>query len=388
MILNTDHKPSNRKDLKVEEDERIVIASAIFQEGLEIINEIEGAMRKMILLFGMVILTIAASAQQTGLFTTSISWTNTDGSQTRSMKVYVPTNYNAGTAYSLVIGLHGLGDTPSNYIQGIAYFATNSYFGNVILACPDEGTASTSWFSGDEDFKILSAVINKLSSTHNIDLNRVFAQGFSFGGKSVYLHGLDEADFLRGIIAYSPGFYSTADINNNCTDPLHCQHDYNYVNAPKILACITAGSGEYNLGLTEPYLDLAEKAVIKLNANGGDAIFIEDPTGYHNLPPLSISKQCWDHVNKQLAGRDEIFGNHDYYVYPNPAREKIYFETKVNSSKSIEIMNIAGLTVKNVDFNETLIDVSISDLASGIYFYSIFDRQGNLLYRNRFVVSR
>lgn len=345
-------------------------------------------MKRTVLFLGLLILVVITDAQQTGLFTTSCSWTNTDGPQTRSLKVYVPTNYNPGNTYSLIIGLHGLGDTPSNYIQGIGYYATNAYFGNVIVACPDEGTASTSWFSGGEDFKILSAVINKLSVTHSIDLSRVFVQGFSFGGKSTYLHGLDEADFIRGIIAHSPGFYSTADINNTCSDPLHCLHDYNYANAPKLLACITAGSGEYNLGLTEPYLDLAKKASIKLNANGGDAIFIEDPTGFHNLPPLSIAKQCWDHVNKQLAGEKEIFQNSDYRVYPNPARGRIIFETSVNNQKRIEILNIVGAVIKNIDFSENLIQVSISDLLAGIYFYTIFDEQGTLLFRNRFVVSQ
>lgn len=259
-------------------------------------------MKKTVLMVLLAFLSSLCVGQQTGYFTTQFSWTNSDGAQTRSLRVYVPTNYSASSSYALVIGFHGLGDSPNNYMQGISYYGTNGYFGKVIVACPSEGTASTSWFSGAEDFKIISAIINHVKSTHNIDTSRVFAQGFSFGGKSAYLHGLDEADYLKGIIAHSPGFYNTADIFNTCNDPTHCQHKYNYGNAWKLKACITAGSGEYNLGLTEPYLTLASKAVTKLKSHGCDAIFIEDPTGYHNLPPLTIVKSCWDHVNLPSTG--------------------------------------------------------------------------------------
>lgn len=345
-------------------------------------------MRKFTLLLSFVLLVLIINAQQTGLFTTQVNWTNTVGSQSRSLVVYVPTNYNSGIDYSLVIGLHGLGDNPSNFIQGISYYTLNSYFGNVILACPDDGTPSTSWFSGDEDFDILTAIINHLDGTYSIDLNMVFAQGFSFGGKSAYLHGLEEADNIRGIIAHSPGFYNTADIHNNCNDPLHCQHDYNYQNASKVLVCITAGSGEYNLGLTEPYLDLAQKAVLKLNNSGGDAIFIEDPTGYHNLPPISIVQQCWDQVTKPLTNVEETKKLPGFNFYPNPASHKINFEIALNTNFSTAILDITGNVIHSGTFSTNRISISISDLANGIYLFKVYNKDGDTLYEKKFIVIK
>lgn len=345
-------------------------------------------MKKTILIFALSLLIGFANAQQTGLFSTAVIWTNIDGNQARSVKVYVPTNYNANTKYKLVIGFHGLGDNPSNYIQGISYYTLNPYFGKVILACPNEGTASTSWFSGSEDFKIISAIIGHLDNTYNIDRGRVFVQGFSFGGKSVYLHGLDEADSIRGIIAHSPGFYNTADINNTCTNTQHCQHNYNYQNAPKVLVAITAGSGEYNLGLTEPYLDLAKKAKNKLISKGCDAVFFEDATGYHNLPPLAIVKQCWDHVNKDVVNIKELPKKKLFSLYPNPANSVVNIETTAMGSHKVIIMDLTGSVVKTIDFEGSKISFSVTDLSNGIYFYKIRNANGVYVHSAKFIVAK
>ena len=345
-------------------------------------------MKKHFLLLVLLFAMAALSAQQTGYLTTQVSWVNTAGNQTRSLRVYVPTNYNTNTDYSLVIGFHGLGGAPTTYLQSIIYYATNSYFGNVIIACPDDGTPSTSWFSGDEDFKIISAIINNISTTYSIDSSRVFAQGFSFGGKSAYLHGLDEAGLLKGIIAHSPGFYSTADVYNTCTEPQHCQHKYNYANAWKVLISITAGSGEYNLGLTEPYLSLAKKAVFKINASGGNAKFIEDPTGYHNLPPLSIVKQCWDYVNTSTVDIKEVAKVEEFKIFPNPAFNTINIQSSASHSTStITILNVAGEIIKKASFTGTKASVSVSELPNGIYFIKIYNEAEGLFHIDKFIVT-
>lgn len=344
-------------------------------------------MKKTILIFILLLSFGVINAQKTGYYTTQVSWTNTDGPQTRSLRVYVPLTYSSSTDYSLVIGFHGLGGAPNTYLQSIIYYAKNPYFGDVILVCPDDGTPSTSWFSGDEDFKIISAIINTMDGTHSIDLSRVFAQGFSFGGKSVYLHGLDEADYLKGIIAHSPGFYNSKDIYNTCTEPLHCQHKYNYANAWKVLVSITAGSGEYNLGLTEPYLTLAKKAVVKLNASGGNAKFFEDATGYHNLPPLSIAKLCWDYVNTSTVAIEEVKIEQEFKIFPSPANNDINIKSEIAQTNStLMIFNAMGELIKKDIFIGTKITIPVSELANGIYFVKLYNEDKGWIFMEKFIV--
>lgn len=352
-------------------------------------NPNHNTMKHFFTILWMALLSTSLAAQQTGYFTTNISWTNTAGAQTRSLRVLVPASYNAAESYALVIGFHGLGGTPTSYCQSISYYANNPYFGKVIVACPSEGTANTSWFSGSEDFKIISAIINTLKADYHLDTTRVYATGFSFGGKSAYLHGLDEADHIKGIIAHSPGFYNTADINNTCDDPLHCQHKYAYYNAWKVLVCITAGSGEYNLGLTEPYLTLASKAVIKLNNSDGDAIFIEDSTGYHNLPPLGIVQQCWNHVSKpstDITTPEVVMAVH---LYPNPAKGSVQIIAGLPGEwKTVSMFNMAGNMVSEVSSALEHITVDLSTLPQGIYLIRMTDRNGDPLYSGKVQVVR
>lgn len=344
-------------------------------------------MRRVLPIMMLIFLAGTVTAQQTGYFTTQFSWTNSVGLQNRSLRMLVPASYNPTSSYALVIGFHGLGDSPVNYTQVISYYATNSYFGNVIVACPNEGTTNTSWFAGSEDFSIISAIIDHVKATYNIDTTRVFAQGFSFGGKSAYLHGLDEADHLKGIIAHSPGFYSTADIHNTCNDPLHCQHKYNYANAWKLMVCITAGSGEYNLGQTEPYLTLASKAVVKLNSSGGDAIFIEDPTGYHNLPPITIVRSCWDHVNRPSTSISEVSDANGYRLFPNPASYEVNIEGyQTGAEKIVEILNMSGVVVRAVKYSDCRISIPVYDMADGIYLLKISNSNKEILYQKKIVV--
>jgi hypothetical protein len=341
-------------------------------------------MKRFIPLMLILLLVSGLTAQQTGYFTTTVQWVNSDGSQSRSLRVYVPNNYNSANNYALVIGFHGLGSNPTSYTQAISYYGTNPYFGGAIVACPSEGTANTSWFVGMEDFKIISAIINRIKADYNIDTNRMFATGFSFGGKSAYLHGLDEADLIKGIIAHSPGFYSTADVNNTCNDPLHCQHKYNYANAWKVMVCITAGSGEYNLGQTEPYLTLASKAAIKLNNSDGDAIFIEDPNGFHNLPPLSIIQQCWTHVSKPSTGIVSANTLVAMELYPNPATTRLYLSTGMDGFlKRVELFGITGVRVAEVIAAGETVTLETGSLPGGIYLVRVTGVDGVHLFTGK-----
>ena len=126
-------------------------------------------MKKITLLLSFLSFSLMVQAQTTGTFTKSISWTNASGAQTRSTRVYVPSTYNSANSYKLIIGLHGLGDNPNNYMMWMSLFANDPFFGNVIIACPSEGSVNTSWFVSAEDFDIVSGIINDLDARDKMD---------------------------------------------------------------------------------------------------------------------------------------------------------------------------------------------------------------------------
>lgn len=113
--------------------------------------------------------------------------------QTRQYGVFLPKNYDDTDSFPLVIYLHSYGWTPE---QGMNYTGLNSIADkfNFIIAYP---YAKPNWNSGIEenskwptpqnnDVGFIDAMIDTLSSNYNINLDRIYACGFSNGGFMAY----------------------------------------------------------------------------------------------------------------------------------------------------------------------------------------------------------
>jgi len=61
--------------------------------------------------------------------------------------------------------------------------------------------------------------------------------------------------------------------------------------------------------------------------------------------------------------------------YPNPAKDKVYFDidTDNNASKTIKIFDVVGNKIKQIELNNTSAteEIDIQDLRSGIYIWTI-----------------
>ncbi len=341
-----------------------------------------------------------ANAQLQGEVSSSVTWNNPEGIQTRSLSIYTPSNFNPDLSYSLIIGFHGLGDTPSDYLNwsniGLKSWANNSQdFGNIIIACPDEGSSSTSWVVGEEDFGIITAIKQKMLQDYpNINPDAVFAQGFSYGGKSAFLHGLAEADQIAGILVFSGAFYGNEDLQNACVSQncIDYHHDFLIENAADLYICSSAGggSGYVNYGqptypsegymtplLTEDqtgatwhdtFLGLAIglEAIIN-NSYPEHAKFLGSSNSSHALPPISISQQCWDFV--QQGVQNTVVSQpmaQKCQVYPTLAEDRITFVCKAVQS-NLQILSSTGLLLVDQKINDYQTTIDISDFNSGVY---------------------
>ncbi len=89
--------------------------------------------------------------------------------------VSLPANYDAKQKYEVVVGLHGAGDNPDNFLNVMRVF-----FGDrpCIIATPKPANAQ-GW-ALDEDDKI-SATITDLKRTYSVDEKKIALVGFSSG---------------------------------------------------------------------------------------------------------------------------------------------------------------------------------------------------------------
>lgn len=147
-------------------------------------------MKKLILLL-ILVLPLLASAQKT---THTVTF---DGISRYYIK-YVPPIYDGTTPVPLLFALHGFGDNADNFSNlGFEQLANTENF--IVItpeAIPDPLSGSTAWNSGAgvtvgqntivlneniKDKEWISALIDEMAQTYNIDENRVYTTGFSMG---------------------------------------------------------------------------------------------------------------------------------------------------------------------------------------------------------------
>lgn len=114
----------------------------------------------------------------------------------REYVIYVPSSYDGGTAVPLMFNFHGFGGSASEYMleADMRSIAESDTFilvypqGSCVdgishwNACPNGGDNK----STADDFGFIEALINQISSSHNVDLERVYASGYSNGGMMAY----------------------------------------------------------------------------------------------------------------------------------------------------------------------------------------------------------
>ncbi len=136
----------------------------------------------------------------TSAFAGYINGTLIHGGQTRKYVVYIPAIYSTqNIKVPLLVGLHGNGDNAANFSQicmSSAIADTANYIVVYPEALPDPILTTNAWhsgagFSNPLPYEVNSAVddvgfINKLMDTmiarYQIDTNRMYVFGFSFGG--------------------------------------------------------------------------------------------------------------------------------------------------------------------------------------------------------------
>lgn len=151
----------------------------------------------------------------------------------RILAYEVPYNYNSSYSVDLVIALHSNGDNALNYRDTIINrLLWHTYLQNTIFVFPDGGDdENRDFYSPKGDEQIINEALNSALSLYpNINRNRIFIQGFSYGGRSALKFGLDNYESFKGIVLNSPAIQGVFDLNNDSEVSL----EYAYQNSTKI----------------------------------------------------------------------------------------------------------------------------------------------------------
>jgi dienelactone hydrolase len=129
----------------------------------------------------------------------------TRSSSESSYVAYVPSSYDGTKPMRMIVGLHGCGDSASNFAQwGVNPYDTRSSQDWIGISI---GGEDGNCWNGSDDAKVLAAV-DDISQCFWVHQKKVVIAGFSSGGELSYRLGLGQASRFAGILIEDSGLYA------------------------------------------------------------------------------------------------------------------------------------------------------------------------------------
>ena len=181
------------------------------------------------ILFFTILITILSSCKKDDVKNNSEECYSNTNAQTlvhdninREYVLYIPNSYDETSAVPLLVNFHGFGGSASEFMS-YADMRSIAETDTFILAYPQGSCldGSSHWNAcptgGDnksdaDDFGFVESMINEISSQYNIDMERIYAAGYSNGGMMAY--GL--ANYKSDLIA---AVASVSGVMLDCTGP-------------------------------------------------------------------------------------------------------------------------------------------------------------------------
>ena len=334
--------------------------------------------------------------------------------ETREYQLYIPSSYSENYLSPLMFNFHGGNGTSQEQIE-ISDMRNLADTNNFIIVYPqaiadptDDG--SLNWiFKGDsdhDDIYFIDAIISELSSQYSIDIERIYACGYSLGGEFVYelLCRLNDKIAAGVAVARTMGQYQYENCNPEHPTAIMTilgtedyESNYNGVIYNGITYYISADDTHqywayYNNTEDEPIeIELPDNnindgstvtkriwengdscvSVVEYRINGGEHDW---PGSFGNMD-INSDDEIWDFVsNYSINGLIEDCNlsvnnneNHnEFSYYPNPIDNYLNINNHSNY-KSIVIfdMNSKFIYESDLIIGNNVFD--ISDLQSGIY---------------------
>jgi phospholipase/carboxylesterase len=122
----------------------------------------------------------------------------------------VPASYVAGTPIPLVLALHGAGIGATGPVNFLGPYAESHRF---VLLVPASRQATWDGIGGSfgPDIVFINRALNHAFDRITVDPARIVIEGFSDGASYALSVGRANGDFLRRIVAFSPGFIPKSD---------------------------------------------------------------------------------------------------------------------------------------------------------------------------------
>ena len=128
----------------------------------------------------------------------------------KKYSLYIPSGYDDEIPHRLMLGFHPFNPTnwdAQRWCDSLMLFAETN---NLILACPDGGADGQVDDPIDVDFT--TALLDSMSVWYNINEDKVYAMGFSVGGRATYTYSMNYPDRIKGCIPIGAAVTDTMEV--------------------------------------------------------------------------------------------------------------------------------------------------------------------------------
>lgn len=344
----------------------------------------------------------------------------------RTYILHVPSSYDAANPAPLVFNLHGYG---SNATQQFIYgdFRSLADTDGFLVVHP-QGTLddmnsafwNANWGAAVDDVGFISALIDSLSASYNIDLNRVYSTGMSNGGFMSYTLACQLSDRIAAIASVT----GTMTIGQACNEPKEVPVMQIHGTADGVVAY-----GGSNLGMsiddvidfwvnkngcdTNPQSTMipdidttdastAEHYVYTNGTNGSSVEFYKIIDGGHTWPgaifnigvtnqDINASEEIWRFFSKYtLDGLvTSTEQNHDeprISIQPNPATDiiQLTFDNNITEKYMLNVYDMTGREIQRISSSDNTLQINVSDWMPSTYFIRLFI--DNQLFTNKIII--
>ena len=149
----------------------------------------------------------------------------------REYVLYIPDSYDGTSSVPLMLNFHGFGGSASDYMQE-ADMRSLAEVDNFILVYPQGSCldGSSHWNScpigGDnksiaDDVGFVESMISEISSQYNVDMERIYAAGYSNGGMMAYGLANYKSDLIAAVASVSGAMLDCIDFTSHPMPVVH-----------------------------------------------------------------------------------------------------------------------------------------------------------------------
>lgn len=289
----------------------------------------------------------------------------------KKYSLIVPSGYDDANPTKVMLGLHPFNTARWSGASWCEYLTEFAELNNLLLVCPDGGADGKIDDPIDNDFT--TALLDSVALWYQIQSDKVYAMGFSWGGRTTYTYGLAHTDRLHGFMPIGAAM-NGVNIDNVAANadgqPFYFIH----------------GGNDNPGGNFSPYKDLVEAngAIIKAKILPGVGHTIDFAD---NIAILTDAYRWIDSINCDTSSATtgilfpSVLQEEFCQFSPNPVHrgQGVSLQCITSEDLSLRLYNIQGKQLRQVAVKgQEQLNLATNDLEPGLYFMSLQGAEGKV----------